>query len=113
MNAAFKGGLQGLIGGAVVGGINGFASSKYPGLSNPGGKFAAESLYNGVKNKIENKNFFDGFDISLLSFGASKLYSNLVGYDPTYERGGSAAEKGEFTPPVKGYYFLIINFNFG
>jgi len=107
LNAAFQGGLQGLVGGAIVGGVNGFASS-IPGASNPNVKFAAETLYNGVKNKIENRKFFDGADISLLSFGASKLYSNLVGYDSTYERGGPAVEKGEYSRPVKGFNLIYL-----
>ena len=98
LNAAFQGGLQGLIGGAIVGGVNGFASN-IPGASNPSVKFATYTLFNSVKNKIENINFFNGADISL-SFGASKLYSNLVGYDSTYEKGGPAAEKGEYSRPV-------------
>lgn len=99
INAALQGALQGALGGGIVGGVNAFA---------PNIRFAAETLFDGVKNKIEKKDFFDGFDLSVLSYAASRAYKSSVGYEATYERGGSAARKGEYSPPVKGLFFTNI-----
>jgi hypothetical protein len=108
INTALQSGLQGALGGGIVGGVNAFASTIFSSTaSNPNIRFAAETLFDGVKNRIEKKDFFDGFDLSLLSYGASQAYSKLVGYDPTYEPGGPAANKGEKTPPIKGFTFTF------
>ena len=109
INAALQGALQGALGGGIVGGVNAFASTIFSSAtSSPNIRFAAETLFDGVKNKIEKKDFFDGFDLSVLSYAASRAYKSSVGYEATYERGGSAARKGEYSPPVKGLFFTNI-----
>ncbi len=103
-----KGGISGALSGGIFAGLStSIPSSLYEGQSNSFTKFAGETIYNGVKNKINNKKFLDGFDVSLLSFGSSKLYSQIVQYDPTYEPGGPAVEKGINQMPVKGYSLIL------
>jgi len=49
-------GLQGALGGGIVGGVNAFASTIFSSTaSNPNIRFAAETLLDGVKNRIEKK----------------------------------------------------------
>ena len=125
LNSALKGALVGGISGGIGAGIGAIGSSATKVFSDPSVKLAGEAVFNGVKNRLSGKNFFEGFDLALLSFGAGQAYQKIVGYDTTYESGGPAANKGYNSPPVKGannigtqggppsffrYFFFAFNF---
>ena len=96
LNSAFKGALIGGISGGFAGGVGAI-------FSDPTVKFTGETVFNGVKNRLSGKKFFEGFDLALLSFGAGQVYQKIVGYEATYESGGPAAKSKDYrTPPVKG-----------
>ena len=100
LNAAFKGALNGGLSGGIVSGLGSLTKASL--LSSPTIKFAGDAAFNGVKNNIQGKKFFDGFDMALFSMGCSQVYQKIVGYETTYENGGPAAEKGYYDRPVKG-----------
>jgi len=100
MDAALKGGIMG----GLTGGLGaGFSKSMAGSLTTPSLKFAGDTVFNGVANRLSGRKFFDGFDMALVSYGAANAYKNLVGYKVTYESGGPTDfTKGEWTPPTEG-----------
>ena len=99
LNSAFKGALMGGISGGIAAGVGAIGSGA---ISDPTVKFAGETVFSGVKNRLSGKKFFEGFDLALLTFGAGQAYQKIVGYEASYDSGGPAANKGYRTPPVQG-----------
>lgn len=95
VNAALKGAALGAITGAVSGSISSLVRNDLV-------RFGVNKMTDGLMNRAQNRDFFDGFEISAVSFIASKYYKSAVGYEASTESGEEAVKKGYRTPPVKG-----------
>lgn len=95
VNAAMKGAALGAFTGAVSGGISNL-------FGNEVARYGANKMGDGLMNRAQKRDFFNGFEISALSFVASQYYKSSVGFEVTSESGGEAVQKGYNTPPIKG-----------
>jgi hypothetical protein len=92
-----KGALYGAIGGAAFGAINVAYGDNWS-----FSRVAVTGFSGGGISELSGGDFAQGFLFAAAPVAARGLYGSLVKYEPAWEKGGEAVEKGKLDMPVKG-----------
>ena len=102
----FKASLKGALSGGISGGISG-GLQYFTHLSNPGlfdlRKFSMETVTNGLVNKANDRDFFDGIHTHIFSYVSNQFYMDFTDYlnpdGAEIIHGAPVAEKSYYDKP--------------